>query len=275
MNRPIAALLACAIAMPALAQDAAGDWDLHRDPRKKMVLAYTAFDVGLSVAFRCIDGSFNAVVAGLPPAAGDRRMLRLGFRDNEAYESMWTATTDASVVVGDFPAPLAREFRQGGTLRVTVPGGAADGRNLRYDVELPASNGAIDETLMACGRALVDPRDSELRAIGETGLPAGLTWSRAPRPRFPEGGRYASGFVVLTCINNADGSLRDCLVEMEHPHDSRFGRATLDAVGRARIQLTDQPDAPVPVRRVSFRTRYRPADDLPIPAGDGRIRRPG
>ena len=61
MNRPLITLLACAVALPALAQDAPADWDLVRDPAKKSVLAFTVFDVGLSVAFRCVDGSLNTV----------------------------------------------------------------------------------------------------------------------------------------------------------------------------------------------------------------------
>jgi hypothetical protein len=256
MKRALVVLTVFAVALPALAQDMAGDWDISRDPAKKSVLAFTTFDNGLSVAFRCIDGSFNAVIAGLPPSREDRRMLELAFRDDVARPTMWTSTTDSTVVVGDFPAPLAREFRQGGALSVTVPRGAADGRNLRYEVELPASGAAVDEALTACERPLVDPRDVDLEAIGASGLTGGVAWDRAPRPRYPSS-RYASGFVVTTCLTTADGRLRDCVVEMEHPHDGRFGKATLDAAERARVRNAEDRTLPAPVRRVSFRTFFR------------------
>lgn len=255
MKRPLVTLLACAVALPALAQDAPRDWDLVRDPAKKSVLAFSTFDVGLSVGFRCIDGSFNAVLAGLPPSRNRRRALELTFREGDPFMSMWTTTTDRSVAVSDFPAPLAREFRQGGQLQVMVPGAAADGRNIRYVVELPGSNVAIDEALTACDRPLVDPRDAELAAIGESELPVGFAWQRRPQPRFPAT-RYAEGFVVTTCLTSPDGPLRDCVVEMEHPHDGGFGEATLRAARRARVLNMAQPGAPVPVRRVSFRTNF-------------------
>ena len=255
MKRILVALLIGAVALPALAQDAPREWDIHRDPAKKSLIAFSSFDVGLSVGFRCIDGSFNAVLAGLPPSPDRRRALELTFRDDNPFMSMWTTTTDRSVVVSDVPAPQARDFREGGQLQVMVPGGAGDGRNLRYVVELPGSNAAIDEALTACGRPLVDPRDAELAAIGDSELPIGLAWQRRPQPRFPAT-RYAEGFVVTTCLTTAEGRLRECVVEMEHPHDGGFGEATLRAADRARLRNTAQPDAPVPVERVSFRTNY-------------------
>ena len=257
MNRALVLLTVSAVALPLLAQDASGDWDISRDPARKTVLAFATFDNGLSVAFRCIDGSFNADIAGLPPSREDRRMLELAFRDDEAHETMWTSTTDSTVVVGDFPAPLAREFRQGGALKVTVPRGAADGRHLRYEVELPASSAAVDEALTACERPLVDPRDADLEAIGASGLTGGVVWDRGPRPRYPSSSRYASGFVVTTCVTTPEGRLRDCIVEMEHPHDGRFGKATLDAAERARVRNGDDRTQPVPVQRISFRTFFR------------------
>lgn len=248
-------MLACAIALPARAQDTAEDWDVVRDPAKKSVLAFTTYDSGISIAFRCIDRSLNAVLAGLPPSRETRRRLRLQFRDGEPYESMWTSTRNNSVVVGDYPAPLARDFRQGGRLQIDIAGGAADGRNLRHIVELPTSNAAIDEVLTRCERPLVDPRDAELEATGDTGLPCGLDWRRPPRPEFPSD-RYAWGFVVTTCITNPDGTLRDCEIEMEHPQDGNFGDATLRAIRRARVRNAAEPDAPVPTVRVGFHVQY-------------------
>lgn len=258
----VAALSACLTAAPTSAQDAvpvieaSDDWDIVRDERTRTTLAFTAFDNGISIAFRCIDGSLNSVIAGLPPVEGDRRVMRVSFRGKPAYESGWTTTTDSTVVVGDFPAPFAREFREGGELRLTLPNAGQGGRNVTFVTELPQSSAAIDEVLTQCGKPLVDPRDSLLTALGNTGLPEGLTWRRVPRPEFPEG-RYASGFVVATCISQPDGSLTDCEVEMEHPHDGGFGQAALQGVARARIVNIDAPGDAIPTGRVSFRTHFR------------------
>lgn len=255
MKHIFAVLTALAAAGPAAGQSA--DWDLHRDERNKSFMAYTMFSNGLGIGFRCLDGSFGAVISGLPPSRQERQTLRLQFRDDGAYGSGWTTTTEDTVAVGDYPAPLAREFRQGGQLRLTVPGGAAGGRDLQYAVELPPSNDAIDQVLTACDRPLVDPRDAELDAIAENGLPYGLVWARPPRPSFPSRSRYAAGFVVTSCITDPDGSLRDCQIEMQHPQDSDFGEATLRAIRRARVENSETRGAPLPTARVAFRTIYQ------------------
>lgn len=249
---PVALL---ALGLPAITQDAPRDWDLHRDPAQKMVLAYTTFDPGISLAFRCVDGSFAAVAAGLPPQRQARRSLRVAFRDEPAVETRWTTTTDRSVAVADYPALFARAFREGGQLKLTVPEGAGAGRDLSYVMQLPASNAAIDQVLTECGRPLVDPRDAELEAVGETGLIAGFEWARAPRPTFPAT-QYASGFAVTTCMSRPDGSLGDCVIESEHPQNGPFGRAAIRAAERARVRLTENHDAPVPRRKIGFYTGF-------------------
>ena len=257
MKRPVITLVAVCAALPALAQDAVGDWDIHSDASIDSLMAYTVFDNGLSIAFRCIDGSLNVVMAGLPPAPGDRRTLNMAFRDGQSYPTVWTATTSSTAVVGDFPAPLAREFRQGGTLKVSVPGGALDGRYLRYDVELPASGAAIDQVLTTCDRPLVDPRDAALKAIDATGLSTGVSWERTPRGQFPTPIRYGSGFAVLSCLTTPTGDLNDCVVEMEHPHDGKFGRAALRGAAGARLKNSEGEKWPMPVVRLSFMTRFQ------------------
>ncbi len=47
MKRPLVLLLVSGLALPALAQDAARDWDMLRDPGKKLTMAYTQFNTGL------------------------------------------------------------------------------------------------------------------------------------------------------------------------------------------------------------------------------------
>lgn len=258
MRRTVLLMALLAVAPSASAQDAAGDWDLHGDAGTRTTLAYTEFSNGLGLGFRCRDGDFSAVVSGLPADDSQRRTLRLKFGDNDPYETRWTSTTVNSVAVADRPAPLARGFRKGGPLRITVPGGAEGGRDLTYVVDLPPSGGAIDEVLTRCSRPLVDPLDAELDALPDDGLPRDITWQTAPRPRFPQT-NYARGFAVVTCIADPSGRARDCVVESEHPHDGRFGRATLDAMGDARLVDRAQAGAPLRPARISFRADFRVA----------------
>jgi len=256
MKRPLVTLLACAVALPALAQDASADWDFANDERRKLMVAYTQFNNGVGVATRCVDGGFEAVITGLPPAGRiSNRPLRIAFGDEELVQYSWSVGTDDTIAVSQLPAPFARELRNGGRLRILVPRGAPDGRNLMYDLTLPASSASIDQTLTTCNRPLVDPRDAELDALQEDGVPTDLSWAVRPTARFPRTD-YARGFAVATCVTNPDGTLRDCTIESEHPRDGRFGQATLDAARRARVQNVDQPGAPVPVKLVLYKTTY-------------------
>lgn len=243
----------------AFAQDAAPsgeDWDLVRDDKTQTTLAYVTTTSGVSIAMRCVKGSYSALLVGLPEVTRRTKTRPLGitFRDEEQRDWRWNVTTDRSGAVADFPAPFARELRQGGRLQIVVPNGGGEGRNLRYDLELPASGSAIDETLTACERPLVDPRDQELDAIAEDGLQVGMRWERQIRPRYPSRSRYAEGFAVTTCIAQPDGQLRNCLIETEHPGDGRFGEAVVAAARNASVAYDgDQPTAP---RMMSFRVNF-------------------
>ncbi|NBB65627.1 hypothetical protein GVN18_40910 [Pseudomonas sp. ODNR1LW] len=259
MKVALAALTLGLTAGSAAAQNAppAGeDWDLVRDARKNSTIAYVTTTTGLSIATRCMEDGYSALIFGLPEATRrtKTRPLQITFRDEETSEWRWNVTTDRAGAVADFPAPFARELRQGGRLQIMVPDGAGEGRNLRYDLNLPASGSAIDETLTACDRPLVDPRDQELEAIAEDGLQVGMRWDRRIRPRYPFQSRYSAGFVVTTCVAQPDGSLRDCVIETEHPGDGRFGEAVLKAVGDATVAYDgDQPTAP---RMMAFRVNF-------------------
>ncbi|MDQ3125572.1 MAG: hypothetical protein M3Q74_08205 [Pseudomonadota bacterium] len=256
MKRPLVTLLACAVALPALAQDASADWDFANDERRRLMVAYTQFDNGVGIATRCVDGGFEAVLTGLPPAGrAASRPLRIAFGDGDLEDSRWIVATDDTIAVSELPAPFARELRAGGRLRIFVPDGAPDGRNLMYDLTLPASSASIDRTLTTCNRPLIDPRDAELEALQADGVPHNLTWARRPTPRFPNTS-YARGFAVVTCMTSPDGSLRDCAIEFEHPRDGRFGEATLASARRARVQNVGQPAGPVPAGQVLYKTNF-------------------
>lgn len=257
MKQAVIALLACAAALPALARDTPQDWDLHRNTRTDAIMAFSVFDNGLGIAVRCIGGAYEALLSGLPASDdNDARTLGIAFGEADMSMQRWSVATNNTVAVGERPAPFARKLRQGGRLQILVPGGGGDGRNLRYDLTLPASSTSIDETLNACGRPLVDPRDAERDALPDGGLPGTLRWVRTPLPEFPSRSRYGRGFAVVSCLVSPDGSLRSCEVESEHPHDGGFGDSTLRAVRRARVSDPSNPQAQLPPVMVTFRSRF-------------------
>jgi hypothetical protein len=108
MEVPVAAAAALVIALPeaVLAQD----WDVHRDPRTKTVLAYTLFDSGLGITFRCQVGRYDAVIGGLPPAGdASTRPLRLVFGEptSAPHPQTWNVAVDDTMAVSPLPSPVA------------------------------------------------------------------------------------------------------------------------------------------------------------------------
>lgn len=267
MKTFLALVTSLTFASPALAQDPAGDWDVTRDPDKKLIVAYTVFDSGLGVGARCSNGSYQVLVSGLPLATGTMRPLRVAFQDGALSDQDWSVGNDASVAFSEFPSLLAGDLREGGQMHIVVPGGGQNGKNLRYVIDLPASGAAIDETLTACGRPLIDPRDAELAALGKDGLPTDLNWARPPEISYPDGQTYTRGFANLTCLSRPDGYLRDCTVETEQPHGGGFGEAALNGTKGAR--LVNRLGGPVPLRLISFRANFDMNAD---PARRSRLR---
>ncbi|WP_312144134.1 hypothetical protein [Brevundimonas sp.] len=235
-------------------QEAAADWDMARDPERKLTLAHTVFDNGLGIGARCMNGSFQVLISGLPPATDATRQLRIAFGDDDFDDQRWNVAENPEVAISDRPSPLARDMREGGKMQIIVAGGAEGGRNLRYVMDLPASSAAIDETLQACDRPLVDPRDAELDALGDDGLPMNIEWAQQPEPIYPQGRTYTRGFATVTCLTQPDGRVRDCVVETEHPINGGFGRAALDATRRARLKSKDGGE--VPLGMIQFRTNF-------------------
>jgi len=237
----------------APATASADDWDMIRDPAKKTVAAYVSLDSGVSVILRCTNKVYAALVARLPGALGDTRVLHLSYGDHSHPET-WNVVTSPTVAMSALPAPFARKLRDGGMLSIMTPDGAGPGRNLTHHLHLPASSTAVDETLTACEKPLEDPRDALLPDLGEGGLSAGVTWERPPRPNYPALARYSAGFAMLSCMALPDGRVNDCVVESEFPADGGFGRATLSSVRDARLKASD--GAPITPRLIVFRTNF-------------------
>lgn len=242
----------------ALAQDTADDWEVIRQPERDSVFAYVPTSTGLTIGFRCIDGVYGAIIAGLPeaPRNAEIRTLRIRIGDEEARDSVWNVSTDRTIALADYPASLARSMREGGTINIIVPGGGGEGRNLRHELDLPASSAAIDETLTACERPTEDPRDALLPEITESGLPGGVNWARPPAPSYPRN-NYQRGYAVLTCVVQPDGALAQCEVESEFPTDGRFGRNALRGTANARIVSPGETPGQYAPRIIGFRVNFR------------------
>lgn len=258
MRSVVALVSVLSVASAALAQDQAADWEVLREPEDNTTFAFVRMDSGLTVGFRCVDGVYGALIAGLPPArrGQDLRPLFIRLGDDQDRESRWTVTTDPTVALADYPAAFARALRQGGDLSVMIPRAAEGGRNLRHNLTLPPSAAAIDETLTACGQPLVDPRDAQLADVPADGLPDGLTWQRTPRPRYPNTS-YNAGYAVMSCLVAPDGSLTECDVASEFPMDGGFGRNALRAIDDARVVSPNETPGQYLPRLIGFRVHYR------------------
>lgn len=259
--RPVYAALArglLILSLPAFASSALAqqttDWDLRQDPRSGLTVAYIAFDSGLAIGARCTDDGYQVAISGLPPATADTRPLRIGFNGETAENQTWYVATNKATAISGFPARFARQLRAGGRLDIVAPGAGEGGRNLRYVMTLPTSGAAIDTSLRACSRPLVDPRDSQIQVDGD-GLPDGLNWALAPRASYPAA-ESAAGFATLSCLSQADGRVRDCVVEAEYPPRAGFGRAALRGMNRARLANTEDPSRPLVVQMVTFTVNF-------------------
>lgn len=257
LSRLLSAAAAVLITSPgfaAQAQDAAPagqDWVLAHVPERKAVVALAEFDNGVTLSSRCMDGVFEVTIHGLPEVRGESRTLRIGVGGDAPYASAWTVGSDRGAAFSRVPARLARELAKGGKLEIGVAGQRGQ-PGTRYVMELAPSSSAIEQTLTACGRALVDPRDLDAGDEAESGLPAGIDWDRTPQPTFPEsvkGRSPTKGFVTLTCVTRATGRLEDCVVESEHPGGYNLGRSVRDSLARARVRSTDR-DTPLIDRRM-------------------------
>jgi len=252
--------LALGVAAPALAQDVAADWDLTLKPEDRLTVAHTVYDNGLLLAARCQAGVFQVMIGGRPeaPPARDlptaRRLLGIGFGDEPVSDYGFLIGENRQFAFAELAAPLARSMREGGRMQIVAAGAGEGGRNLRYIIDLPPSNTAIDQALASCGRPLVDPRDAELEGLEDDGLPKNITWRKTPQPQYPEGRTYSSGLAVVSCLARPDGRVSDCVAETEVPANSGFGAAVVRAARQGRLENRD--GGPIPLMRIVYRTYF-------------------
>lgn len=238
-------LIVLALPAPSHARQAEElqDWTLTRIEDREATVATIDFTPGLDLVARCVDGVYDLFILDLPEAPRDALTRELGVSIGEGGDvrtTVWTVGDDRTTAFSRIPAMVARQLADGGKLQIVVPA-SGDQRRTRYVLNLDPSSSALEETLTACGRPLVDPRRQEVEGNGQDGLPAGAAWARAPRPHFPrpvEGRSPTVGYVVMSCVAQASGELSECQIESEQPAGYRLGEAVEKSLDRARVELT-------------------------------------
>jgi hypothetical protein len=250
------------IATPANAQD---DWDLGRDPGRKLTIAAVTYE-NFGVAVRCVDGVMSVVVSGLPQGSG-LRTIRHQIGDEAEVTGRWVSAGDGGAAFSVWPAATAAYLARGGRWVLDVPD---NGRITRISADLPASPGAIGEVFTACGRTL-SPTSLQDEPDGEDF--GGLRWVDVPIAEFPTRTDAAGGLAALSCTADRRGNMRGCKVESEFPDGAGFGRAAVIAAHRrGRVGPPPGVDADIEGRRMIFMVRFNLRDDqAPLPAAPSRL----
>lgn len=233
MKRTLIALLACATAMPALAQDGAEDWDLTVDPARQLTLASLDFG-GNALALRCQAGVLDFLVTGTPVSTEAVRTVRVTAGGIADERQAWQTQPGLPVLSAYEPDRLARQLRAGGDLDLRIEPVATGERALRFRLTLPASAGSLDQVLSACGGSLTDEWDLRPRAAGS------VIWAHQVLPEYPEtavASNVALASVRLACIVPASGRLEECRVLYEAPDGLGFGRNALAAARSSTVGL--------------------------------------
>lgn len=235
-------LTLCAVALPAVAQEAGDDWDLTREGRTTM--AFIGFNEGIGVAVRCRTEGFDLILVGLPPAPPptDNRMvntrrLEIGLGSEAPFFTGWVVGDPPTAATATVPGYLARTLRQGGMFRVIIPATDTSPRS-EYRLPLPRSEAAVNTVLTACNLPLEDARDVAAHAAMTAGSDLQLEWRVFPHPEYPEraqsrGATY--GRVHLSCFPEADGRLTDCRAESEYPPGMGFAQSAVRSLRGARL----------------------------------------
>ncbi|MBN8529782.1 MAG: hypothetical protein J0M36_11205 [Caulobacterales bacterium] len=233
-------------ALPAQAQDAGDDWDLHQASQGGLTQAVLAYEGAPILTARCASGLLQVIIGDLPPVTSETRELSLEYGD--AKLTHWRVMGGSGVT--DLNAMTMRTLMAGGELILTVRDSQPP---RRYRLHAPVMSPAIGRVLSACGAALSSDRDAAVRArllMAEQAENrpsdfAPITWVRRPLPQYPETALQRdviSGLIVLNCYAKADGGLRDCVVDTEYPVGFDFGAEALRSTRDAR--MTPRPADP-------------------------------
>lgn len=229
----IGVLLASATASPALAQDAAEDWDIAVDPAQELTLASLDFGDN-ALALRCKAGVLDLLLTGVTPSTAEARRVRVAAGGIAGEMQTWRTQPGLAVLSASEPDRLARQLRAGGELDLRVQPAADGERAQRFRLTVPPSASAIDQTLSACGASLADEWDSRPRAEGN------VTWAHMATPEYPQAAvarDIVQGSVRLACIVPANGRLQECRALYEAPGGVDFARNAIAAARDSRVEL--------------------------------------
>lgn len=246
------AVLAAALAAPAVAQEASEDWDFTADSGQQLTLASLDFGAN-ALALRCKAGVLEVLLTGVPATTTDSRSVQVTTGLIAAEKQVWRTQAGLPVLSASEPDRLARQLRAGGELDIRIEGSGAEERPRRYRLPIPASARSVDQVLTACDRPLSDDWDGLARVGAET-----VVWADQPAPEYPEAAMRAgveAGAVVLDCIVPADGRLDVCRVRSETPSGAGFGEEALKGARKSQIRLA--PDDTRSVGRlIQFTVRF-------------------
>lgn len=263
----LAACLAAA-ALPFASSAAAQDgWAIER-PGRNQISASTVFSTGQAVALRCTRRQAEVVVIGLPPALKPEdglgstfsRRIETSVDGRRLPASTWLVSADPKAAFYTGPAMLMRAMLTGQelTLRVMSPGGPAT----RIVLRLPEDRSGLETVFEECGLPRVDTRDGALDLSArpteespDTPSRPILTWKTMPRAGFPElaiNRGVDEGLVVVSCIAQPDGLLRDCRSDYAAPAGYGFDGIAMAAMRNARLEPRDDPED----RAISFTMRF-------------------
>ncbi len=234
----------------ACAQDG---WLRDDSSRRRSASATVQFTTGHALAVRCTRDQMEVVVAGLPPASplnpgeATGAMQRLG-RKIEVYmdgrklsSATWLKAPDETMAFYTAPGALARALLTGQelTLRLVPETGPAT----RIVLPLPPDRSQLEAVITECELPLVDARDDapdlSIGALADAQPSVMPAWRRMPFPQFPRLGEERNvkqALVVLSCLAEPSGRVKDCRAEFTAPPGMGFAEAALTAVRRGTLE---------------------------------------
>lgn len=249
-------LTTAAAAQEAPSPDTSQGWDIVE--ADNAISATVAYSTGVAVVVRCLVGrEFQVLLAGLPAPGRDEflRTLEVTGPGGELASSSWVVATDPTIAFALAPSRTARALRTGQPFTVRAP--TAEGRHMRYELDLPAGSDAVDRVLLACDRPLEDPSDLDVVVDPRVSGVARIDWAQRPEPHYPsraESGRVTQGVAALDCAVLESGRLTGCRIEAELPAGMGFGPAAVQAAHAARLTRAGSESAR---GRARFHIRFR------------------
>lgn len=227
-------VLSLAVAGLVLPQPALGspeNWTSARSGAE--VSARLTLGDARAIVAQCAEGQFSLVIEGLP--FENDQFQAVAFTDPSGRMRFQNFSRE-TVVSGSGAQPIsfARLLSVGGTLSHAP----RDGEPAWSAVPVPASNGALEQTLGACGHAQVDERVLRFPAVPRIRGATEVSWAVQPRMYYPDRAIASGqeGYVGTSCIALPDGRLRDCVIERETPRGFGFGVAFRRSLEGARLR---------------------------------------